>query len=315
MSYVKKLVVAGAAVLATCGVAAAQQSPRANSCNQLNSYAPRLQGALQNAVANQYTGNPPQPTPPPGVVYNGGFGLNMWATLVANDGTVCAVVYSGGPTGGNNYQKQWLASRVISAQKASTANGLSLSNGGPPTTAATGGQGFALSTANLYAAVQGGGPLYGLQFSNPVDPEVAYDTATGQPDNPATFGTPNDPMIGRPIGGVNVFGGGLALYVGGQKVGGLGVSGDTSCTDHYVAWEVRNALQLDGFASVVLGPGSLPNTNGDAQHPDNIIFDVAPTPGGSSSIQGNVGVSTGGWGHPGCAGRKQSAPSTLPVVN
>jgi hypothetical protein len=30
-----------------------------------------------------------------------------------------------------------------------------------------------LSTANLYSAVQPGGSLYGLQHSNPVDPEVA----------------------------------------------------------------------------------------------------------------------------------------------
>jgi len=52
---------------------------------------------------------------------NGGLGFNMWATVVNNDGTVCAVVFSG-----PNYTEQWLASRVISAQKAATANSLSL---------------------------------------------------------------------------------------------------------------------------------------------------------------------------------------------
>src|SRR6516164_5412462 len=48
---------------------------------------------------------------------NGGLDFNMWATLVANDGTVCAVAFSGGV-----YTDQWLGSRIISAQKANTAN-------------------------------------------------------------------------------------------------------------------------------------------------------------------------------------------------
>ena len=155
---------------------------------------------------------------------NGGLGNNMWATLVANDGTVCAVAFSG-----TAYPDQWLGSRVISAQKANTANDFSLGNG-----ARLNGMGLALSTANLYSAVQPGGSLYGLQHSNPVDPAVAYD------GNALTFGTGADPMIGNRIGGVNVFGGGLALYSqGGVKIGGLGVSGDTSCTDHFVAWRLR----------------------------------------------------------------------------
>ena len=51
-----------------------------------------------------------------------------------------------------------------------------------------------------------GGSLFGLQASNPVDTGVAYG------GNPANYGQPNDPMVGGRIGGVNVFGGGLALY-------------------------------------------------------------------------------------------------------
>ena len=48
------------------------------------------------------------------------------------------------------------------------------------------------------------------------------------------------PAIGRE------FGGGLALYTTGKKlIGGLGVGGDTSCSDHYIAWRVRNLLGLD----------------------------------------------------------------------
>ena len=46
-------------------------------------------------------------------------GLNnqMWATIVNRDGVVCAVAFSGADRGA-----QWPGSRVISAQKANTAN-------------------------------------------------------------------------------------------------------------------------------------------------------------------------------------------------
>ena len=87
---------------------------------------------------------------------NGGFNLDMWGTIVNRDGVVCAVAFTG-----NSRGDQWPGSRVISAQKANTANAFSLDN-------------FALSSANLYAAVQPGGSLFGLQESNPVDPRVAY---------------------------------------------------------------------------------------------------------------------------------------------
>src|SRR5579864_4202690 len=150
---------------------------------------------------------------------NGGFDLDMWAAVVNRDGVVCAVAFTGSDRG-----DQWPGSRVISAQKANTANAFSL-------------PGLALSTANLYSAVQPGGSLYGLQHSNPVDAKVAYR-------GPASdFGTGSDPMTGHRIGGVNVFGGGLALYTKeGTLVGAIGVSGDTSCTDHIIAWKVRSML-------------------------------------------------------------------------
>ena len=116
-------------------------------------------------------------------------GLNnhMWGTIVDRDGVVCAVAFTG-----SDRQQQWPGSRVISAQKANTANSFSL-------------PGLSLSTANLYTAVQPGGSLFGLQESNPVATDVAYG------GNPGQFGQKNDPMVGGHIGGVNVFGGGLAL--------------------------------------------------------------------------------------------------------
>lgn len=153
---------------------------------------------------------------------NGGFNLDMWATLVNRDGIVCAVAFTGSDRG-----SQWPGSRVISAQKANTANAFSL-------------PGLALSTANLYAAVQPGGSLYGLQHSNPVETLVAYQGPASR------FGRTNDPMVGLRIGGVNVFGGGLALYNSRkQLVGAIGVSGDTSCADHNIAWRTRHSLNLD----------------------------------------------------------------------
>ena len=99
---------------------------------------------------------------------------------------------------------------MISAQKANTANAFSLPD-------------LALSTANLFTAVQPGHSLFGLQESNPVNTAVAYG------GDATSFGQPADPMVGERIGGVNVFGGGLALYdEEGTLLGALGVSGDTS---------------------------------------------------------------------------------------
>ncbi len=158
----------------------------------------------------------------------GGLGNPMWATVVDTSGNVCDVAFSG-----HVVSDQWRLSRVISAQKANTAGGLSKQAG-------SGGTEIALSTANLWAAVQPGGSLFGLQHSNPVDSSVAYG------GNETNWGTSRDPMRGQKIGGVNVFGGGLALYnAEGALVGGLGVSGDTSCADHNIAWRVRAALGLD----------------------------------------------------------------------
>jgi uncharacterized protein GlcG (DUF336 family) len=163
---------------------------------------------------------------------NGGFNLDMWATVVNRDGVVCAVAFTGVDRG-----SQWPGSRVISAQKANTANAFSLPN-------------LALSTADLYSAVQPGGSLYGLQHSNPVDTGVAYG---GSPSN---YGQHNDPMVGGRIGGVNVFGGGLALYNAQHKlIGAIGVSGDSSCADHNIAWRARHSLNLD-FVPGGVGPDS-----------------------------------------------------------
>lgn len=207
---------------------------------------------------------------------NGGFNLDMWATVVNRDGVVCAVAFTGADRG-----DQWPGSRVISAQKANTANAFSLPS-------------LALSTANLYSAVQPGGSLYGLQHSNPVDTEVAYRGPA------AYFGQANDPMVGHRIGGVNVFGGGLALYDASHRlVGAIGVSGDSSCADHNIAWRTRNSLRLDHVPAGV---------SGDALRPDNIVYDITTASGEQE------GVSASGWGHPACSAEARMIAATLPVI-
>ena len=208
---------------------------------------------------------------------NGGFNLDMWATVVNRDGLVCAVAFTGSDRG-----QQWPGSRVISAQKANTANAFSL-------------PGLALSTANLYSAVQPGGSLYGLQHSNPVNTAVAYL-------GPATnFGTGSDPMVAHRIGGVNVFGGGLALYNSAHVlVGAIGVSGDSSCADHNIAWRTRNDLELDHVPAGV---------SGDSTRPDNIVYDITPQAGQQE------GVSANGWGHPTCSSAATAVARSLPATS
>jgi uncharacterized protein GlcG (DUF336 family) len=205
---------------------------------------------------------------------NGGFNLDMWGTIVNRDGVVCAVAFTGA-----DRDDQWPGSRVISAQKANTANAFSLAH-------------LALSTANLYSAVQPGGSLYGLQHSNPVNTEVAYR------GDPADNGQVDDPMVGGRIGGVNVFGGGLALYnSSGKLIGAVGVSGDSSCADHNIAWKTRHNLHLDYVPAGV---------SGDPLRPDNIVYDIVYQPGHPE------GVSTSGWGHPVCSAAATAIAAALP---
>ena len=221
---------------AAMGLAAPAMAQNEGDCRALPSYA-ELKAAMEVAAG-----------PASGIAgANRGFGLEMWGTVVNRDGVVCAVVFTG-----NHRGDQWPGSRVISAQKANTANAFSL-------------DGLALSTANLYSLVQPGASLFGLQESNPVDTLVAYQGPAGR------YGQTNDPMVGRKIGGVNVFGGGLALYRGGVIVGALGVSGDTSCADHNIAWKARQELGLNGTPSS-------DNISYPVSHPFCLGGEVPPLP-------------------------------------
>jgi uncharacterized protein GlcG (DUF336 family) len=236
---------------------------------------------------------------------DGGYPLKFWITAVDESGLVCAVKTNGvtGATAGNN---EWLGSRVISAQKANTANAFSL-------------DGYAISTANLYSAVQPGGSLYGLQHSNPIDASRAYGGSS------ATFGTNADYLKNKRIGGVNVFGGGLALYKNGKKVGAIGVSGDTSCADHAFAWQVRKGMGMrpsDGQAS---GLASLSasgyvgittvnfDSNGNLYGVGGTAVLAGATEGDEMIIQGTVNPDAywTGWSHPACPNTSYTAEGVV----
>jgi uncharacterized protein GlcG (DUF336 family) len=197
---------------------------------------------------------------------NGDFGFHMWASVVDRDGVITVVTFSGPDRGA-----QFPGSRVISAQKANTANAFSLDE-------------FAISTANLYTGSQPGGGDYGLLISNPVNPYLAYR------GDSLKYGTVKDPMLGKKIGGVNVFGGGLALYdKSGKIIGAIGVSGDSSAADHNICWKLRHALKLD-----YVPEGGSPTKD------DNIVNDIVK------------GVSKSGWGHPTSSAEAAAIAKNLP---
>lgn len=215
---------------------AAQKPP---GCEALPSH-DQLRAALQQVVKQ-------------GQMANGGFGNQEWAVVMNRQGIVCAVVFSGNQPG-----DQWPGSRLIAAEKANTANAVSLPD-------------FAISTANLYWPSQPGQSLYGLITLAPPNPQAAFGDV-------ASYGQADDSMVGKQIGGLVVFGGGFALYSArGQIVGALGVSGDTSCTDHVIGWKVRHLLGL-GAVPMGLSP----------THDDNMIQDI------------KNGASASGYGHPTC---------------
>ena len=165
------------------------------------------------------------------ILKNGGiFSPNrMWSAIVDRHGKLCSVINSG--------NDPWPGSRAIAIAKASTANDFSNS-------------GLALSTANLYAATQPGGSLYGLNNSNPFNPVFDQQNLG----------------VGFVPGGIITFGGGVALYEGTQVIGGLGVSGDSSCADHAIAYRMRHMAGLDTI------PGGV-----GLNHTDNIVYPPADT--------------------------------------
>jgi uncharacterized protein GlcG (DUF336 family) len=157
-------------------------------------------------------------------------GSRMWGAIVNRDGEICGYI-----TTTSNPTLVWPGSQAIAKAKAYTANAFSLdatlnpSGGGDPAAFPAG---FPLSTARLYTFTQPGHSLWSLGQSN------LWNADFNAPPGGQGGGTR---QIG---GGLIFFGGGVALYRGNRVVGGLGISGDTSCADHEVAKFTREELGL-----------------------------------------------------------------------
>jgi len=147
-----------------------------------------------------------------GGIFNG---TRMWGAIVNRDGALCSVT-----TSTTDPTQVWPGSQAIAKAKAYTANAFSLDD-------------FVLSTARLYTFVQPGHSLASLGQSNPFDP--------GALAAPGDATSSNNQIAG----GMIFFGGGVPIYKNGKIVGGLGVSGDTSCADHEIAKRTRHLLNLD----------------------------------------------------------------------
>jgi hypothetical protein len=84
--------------------------------------------------------------------------------------------------------------------------------------------------------------------------------------------------VGQVPGGIITFGGGVPLYENGDVIAGLGVSGDTACADHAIAFRMLHLASLDATPTddniVYLGNGELPH---DVDHPHCYLgHDITP---------------------------------------
>ncbi len=219
---------------------------------------------------------------------NSGLNAQEWATIVDRHGIVCAVAFTG-----YDATTQLGIGRISSAIRANSGNTFAFDSSSAGNGAGFPG-GLALSTSNLYSSTQPGGFVGELPNNYPVNQAAVFSSRV------AAFGTPADPMVGQVIGGFSAIAGGLGLFAKGQvAVGGVGVAGDHPCTDHDIAWRVRNLLGLDHL-------GGFPPLSGDPSRPDNIVYDIKVNP------NGGVGTSANGLGYPTCPNVAQ--PTSLPAV-
>ena len=142
-------------------------------------------------------------------------GQMEWAAIVDRQGVICAAAAAT-----DDPASAWPGSQSVSKAKAYTANAYS-TDGNP------------LSTARLYTLTQPGHSLWGVAELNPFRADCLA--------TPADINATN----GKVCGGSVAFGGGVPLYKGKTRVGGLGVSGDTACADHEIAKRIRHLAQLD----------------------------------------------------------------------
>lgn len=170
----------------------------------------------------------------------------MWSAVVDRDGKVCSV--------SANSPDAWPGSRAIALAKAFTANGFSNHL-------------LSFSTTMLYQATQPGGFLWGLNTSNPFNPAALQTNA----------------LNNAIVGGIITFGGGVPLYASGQVIGGLGLSGDTSCADHVIAYRMRRLAHLDGIPTAKVPSDNISYIGGPVSpgqpflQPHCLPTDIAPS--------------------------------------
>ena len=247
----------------------------ASTCKDLPTAA-ELKAALQEVIppstVNLATGVSQD------VTLNGGVGAPEWLSLVDSSGIVCAVLHSL-PDGTDVTTKLGIIHRPLAVFAATTANSYSR-------------DGIGVSTANLY-----------LHVANQLGFDAEISSGLNGLNNPninvyggdaATWGTPKDPLVGKRVGGSNMQAGGLPLYNSSKtKVGAIGISGDFRCTDHVIAWKVREKLR-DGAYTAHNNPFGLAFDPNDPKNPSNgtdaMIQDINPKTGKSAS----------GFGYPVC---------------
>jgi len=142
-------------------------------------------------------------------------GKREWASIVNRNGEICVTAVAL-----DDPAAAWPGSQAISKAKAYTANAYSTDDS-------------PLSTARLYTLSQPGHSLWGVAEPNPFRAEC--------------LASPRDAnsTVGKVCGGSIAFGGGVPLYKGKTRIGGLGVSGDTACADHEIAKRIRHLAGLD----------------------------------------------------------------------
>lgn len=233
-------------------VLSSTNSTKANGCAALPSYS-AFKSALSYAKQ--------------ALTISGGNNSHVWGVVMNRTGQVCVVAYSGAVL-----DSQPLGGRVLAASLANTANSASIDA-----------QFF--SSGNLY-------PQAHSKWMDINESSLLIDATKVYTGNATFFGALNDPLVGKRPGGWVGLGGGLALMDAyGRSLGAIGIAGDTPCTNHNLAWMVRNHLYLDR----VLG-----GINPDTSRADNIIYE-------GSTIDPN-------FTHPVCSTAESLQTDNLPVT-
>jgi uncharacterized protein GlcG (DUF336 family) len=192
---------------------------------QSGNAAPNCAGLPTAAELKLLLNNAPASGGTVGGLFNG---TKMWAAVVNRSGDVCWAA-----TSTTDPSQVWPGSQAIAKAKAFTANAFSLDS-------------LALSTAMLYTFSQPGHSLWGLNQSQPFNPDALDADVNRRQVN----------------GGIITFGGGVPLYKNGHIIGGLGVSGDTACADHEIAKRVRDLAGLNPPGGSLVDDISYSSTDG-----------------------------------------------------